>query len=546
MKYCWYLLLVILYSCANPVPPTGGPKDLDPPVLLNTIPENKSLNFDGSEISMEFDEYIKEENLLTQLMITPNLKGNYNYKVNRTRFVLTFEEPFDSATTYTLNFREGIKDITEGNVPPNLKFVFSTGTFLDSGSVRGTVRSLMNRELIEDITISLYQFPDTITVFDGPPRYSTITDEEGYFLIENIKNGTYSVFSINDENRNLMLESRTESYGFLDETVLINDSLPPFEMFIFNLDTRPIVLQSSRPIGNNYDIKFNKSLAAYRIVTENPILYSNLVDDNQTLRIYKTDLANDSLGLQFVVMDSIQQSLDTLVYVKFQESTRKSEDFNATVALKDGETNKDWKTTIKMNKPVARINYDSIYFRFDSLYSIPLTDSLFISNDSRDHFEISFDFNTHLIEDSIFSNWSSPFEFIIGEGSIISAENDSLKTIKRTYSFKEPKDYGVLRGTASSSDSSYIIQLIDKSFEVVDEIFVNSEIPYNYQFNHIEPGTYSIRVLVDENGNGMWDPGNILKRTLPESVHLFYHQNIGSQAINLRANWEQTGLDLTF
>ena len=131
MKQPWFLLL-ILYACANPIPPTGGPKDLDSPILINTVPENKVLNFEGSEIVLEFDEYIKEENLLTQLMITPNLSDPYKYQINRNQIKLSFEEPFDSATTYTFNFREGIKDITEGNVPPNLKFVFSTGTFLDS------------------------------------------------------------------------------------------------------------------------------------------------------------------------------------------------------------------------------------------------------------------------------------------------------------------------------------------------------------------------------------------------------------------------------
>ena len=221
-KY-WYFLLV-LSACANPIAPTGGPKDLDPPILLNTIPDNKTLNFSESSIELEFDEYIKEENLLTQLMITPNLKGIYTYKLNRNRIILNFEEPFDSTTTYTLNFREGIKDITEGNVPPNLKFVFSTGDFLDSASVRGVVRSLMSKKPLDEVTLSLYQYPDTITIFDGPPRYSTITDEQGFFTIENIKNGTYTIFSLNDKNRNLKLESQSEGYGFLNAPLEIQDS----------------------------------------------------------------------------------------------------------------------------------------------------------------------------------------------------------------------------------------------------------------------------------------------------------------------------------
>jgi hypothetical protein len=70
MRRFW-LFLFFVVSCANPIPPTGGPRDLDPPVLLATHTDNKSLNYNEPEISLEFNEYIKEENLLTQLMITP-------------------------------------------------------------------------------------------------------------------------------------------------------------------------------------------------------------------------------------------------------------------------------------------------------------------------------------------------------------------------------------------------------------------------------------------------------------------------------------------
>ena len=97
MKKSW-LLISLFISCANPIPPTGGPKDLDPPLLLSTNPENKTLNFNQSSIALEFDEYIKEENLLTQLMITPSIEGTYKYQLTRNRITLNFEEPFDSAT----------------------------------------------------------------------------------------------------------------------------------------------------------------------------------------------------------------------------------------------------------------------------------------------------------------------------------------------------------------------------------------------------------------------------------------------------------------
>ena len=545
MKQSWFLIFLI-YACANPIPPTGGPKDLDPPILIKTVPENKTLNFSGSEISMEFDEYIKEENLLTQLMITPNLNDPYDYRVNKNRFVISFKEPFDSATTYTLNFREGIKDITEGNVPPNLKFVFSTGNFLDSASVHGVVRSLMTKEILEDITVSLYNDPDTITVFDGPPRYSTITNEQGSFTIENIKNGNYFIYSIDDQNRNLKLESRSEGYGFLDHSLVLNDSLPGLDLFIFNLDTRPIVLQNSRPVGNNYELKFNKSLARYQLMTEDESLVSNMIDNNQTLRIYYNESVTDSLGLRFIVEDSLQQTLDSLVYVKFEESTKKSDKLTSKFSLSNGPVNKFWSAQLKFNKPIASIYYDSIYFQFDSLLYFPIVDSMITTNDSNDEYIISLNFDDIIVNDSILRNWKNNFEFIISQGSFISVENDSIAAIEKEYSFKDPKEFGIISGTLTSDFNSFIIQLVERNFDVVEEIIVNSTDVTSYEFRHIAPGSYSIRVLIDENNNGTWDPGNIKLKALPEKIAIFFHPNVNSQEINLRANWEQSGLDLAF
>ena len=545
MKQSWFLIFLI-YACANPIPPTGGPKDLDPPVLIKTIPENKTLNFSGSDVSMEFDEYIKEENLLTQLMITPNLSDPYDYRVNKNRFVISFKEPFDSATTYTLNFREGIKDITEGNVPPNLKFVFSTGSFLDSASVHGVVRSLMTKEILEDITVSLYNDPDTITLFDGPPRYSTITDEQGSFTIENIKNGKYFIYSIDDQNRNLKLESRSEGYGFLDHSLVLNDSLPGLNLYIFNLDTRPIVLQNSRPVGNNYELKFNKSMARYQLVTEDESIVSNMIDNNQTLRIYYNESVKDSLGLRFIVEDSLQQTLDSLVYVKFEESTKKPDKLTSKFSLSNGPVNKLWSAQLKFNKPIASIHYDSIYFQFDSLLYFPIVDSMLTTNDSNDEYIFSLNFDDIFSNDSIFRNWKNNFEFIISHGSFISVENDSVAAIEKKYYFKDPKEFGVIKGTLTADFNSYIIQLVDRNFDVFEEIFVNSPDVTSYEFRHIAPGSYSIRILIDENNNGTWDPGNIIRKVLPEKIAIFFHPNVNSKEINLRANWEQSGLDLTF
>lgn len=52
-----------------------------------------------------------------------------------------------------------------------------------------------------------------------------------------------------------------------------------------------------------------------------------------------------------------------------------------------------------------------------------------------------------------------------------------------------------------------------------------------FEFSHIEPGNYLIRVIQDANANGIWDTGHYLNRQQPEKVGYY------PQIIKMRANW---------
>ena len=55
--------------CANVVTPSGGPKDTIPPVVLQSVPENQSTNFQDKEIHITFDEYVTLNNPTNNIII---------------------------------------------------------------------------------------------------------------------------------------------------------------------------------------------------------------------------------------------------------------------------------------------------------------------------------------------------------------------------------------------------------------------------------------------------------------------------------------------
>ena len=63
------IVIALLFAqCANRGTPSGGEKDITPPVIVKSEPENFSTNFTAKEINIYFDEYIKIKDLQKQLI----------------------------------------------------------------------------------------------------------------------------------------------------------------------------------------------------------------------------------------------------------------------------------------------------------------------------------------------------------------------------------------------------------------------------------------------------------------------------------------------
>ncbi|HRZ21429.1 MAG TPA: Ig-like domain-containing protein, partial [Bacteroidales bacterium] len=64
-------VVLLVWSCANPVAPTGGPKDVTPPEVVASQPENGLKNFRGNQIQLTFSEYVQVKNVNEQVIISP-------------------------------------------------------------------------------------------------------------------------------------------------------------------------------------------------------------------------------------------------------------------------------------------------------------------------------------------------------------------------------------------------------------------------------------------------------------------------------------------
>lgn len=511
LKKYWYFSFLFLTQCAQVVQPTGGPKDTTAPLLVQTLPENKKLNFKEKSIQLLFDEYVIVDNIQQKLIITPEVENPYTFKLNNKTVFINFKKPFPDSTTFTLNFGDAIKDFAEKLPVKNLKLVFSTGPSIDSAKISGTIKNLMTDKPVFDALVGLYKTSDTLNPEKQKPYYFSRTDSSGRFSIENVQAQRYSLIAIDDKNRNLLYNSKDERMAFVEQSILpssVDSTNYTLNLFLSDL-TVPRVQRTS-PKVNNYSVVFNKNMDSVRVRFPNKDSLSYFLEQPNTLKFFNKQGAPDTTLAVITAVDSIGQSFEIeqkIAFLPKRGKDRQAEPFSLhTTPDKNQGINRDFTYILTFNKPVEFIDPAKIHFVKDSTSKQSLN-------------EFKWSWNTYKTELTILgkSNAKDSLKLSIAKTAIISIENDTVATQLLKHHFLSEEDFGIIRGKVDADTSTaYFIQLLDTNFKLVQTSYKSP-----YVFTKIQPGDYHMRLIIDRNKNKRWDTGNYHEKIQPEKIIFF-------------------------
>ena len=555
-----FLVLLSLNRCANVGSPTGGPRDTIPPELVSSYPALNELNVNTKTITLTFSEDIKQKNLQQELLISPRTDIRYKTKISRNELSLIFEEPLEDSTTYTFNFRQGIGDLNEGNAVENLYLAFSTGSYIDSLAIEGNVKDLFTGQPIKEATLALFKVTDSVNVQKQKPDYFSLSDESGDFSLKNLKGGNYILYAYTDKNNNLTLQTKNEPYGYIADTLQLDSiNLNDLAISLFRLNADSLKQNSARTTGNYFEVGYNKGIQNLEFKPKNIELPDyQFIEEGKKLRFYPKALEQDSLELVITAYDTLGLSSTDTVMLKFKESERKSPEFTASYQP-DGGKNLPIEATVKIlfSKPVLSLNQDSIFFKYDSLTTQPLDTNAIDWNRSRTELTLT----TRLVPPAPVKDTTSQqaketasdaramvatskesssqkVELVIAKQAVISIESDTLQAKVNQYTIKKADAYGIIKGSVKPTAKPFILQLVDNSNQKV--IRETNGSPSSYEYTWLPPGEYHIRIIHDQNSNGIWDGGNIYSLSPPEAVNRY------SEAITVKENWviEQPLIDV--
>ena len=521
--------LFLATSCAKIVAPTGGPKDtIAPKIVLAESSPNYQTNFSADKIELTFDEWIQLNKPTQEVIVSPPLENNLKIELKgKTVIIDLSEETLRENATYTFNFGKAIQDYTERNSPKDMRFIFSTGDYIDSLVVTGNVIDNTTNKPAEDVLVMLYDNLDDTIVKTEKPFYFARTDKTGQFQIRNVRSDTFKIFGLVDENFNYLYDIETEKIAFNFENVVVdgNDSIAPniaLELFQPN----PTLRRTSNQAKEYGHLRFAYNQVIYDslAITAEPSFVADYVEQiEDTIHFWYTDTVSQR---KFYITNN-QSYFDT-ANVSFPLNDKFLKMNKRTVLANPNLKQAQRAIKHNPNNPIELI-FRHPFYDIDTSKLILLEDST--KTKVKPYF---LRFGNSMRNLAVHYPWkpSTPYELTLLPGAIrdiFELEND---TILLKYNVDAVENYGNIEITINglSADSSYVVELLNDKDKLIETFNISNKLTIKQTYKAIPTGNYKLKLVFDTNGNGRWDTGEYPIRQ-PETITV-------GKAEELRPNWD--------
>jgi len=208
-------------GCANMIPPGGGPRDTIPPVFVNAVPHDSTVNFKSDRIVLTFDEELDDPKSLNDIIYTPSLETSPTITTKGKALTVKFnDKALQPNTTYLINFGDQIIDLTEGNPARNFIYTFSTGPYLDSLEISGKVILAENSGIDTTLNVVLYKDLKDSAIQTKNPQYVVRLDRNGSFHFRNLPKDTFAIYAFGGGRR----YQQNQLFAFSDTSVVAGEA----------------------------------------------------------------------------------------------------------------------------------------------------------------------------------------------------------------------------------------------------------------------------------------------------------------------------------
>lgn len=587
-----FLAIVLIYSCASPGTPDGGPFDETPPRFLGSSPRPGETANKSKKITMNFDEIVKIERAAEKVIISPPQLEQADIKANGRRIQVELFDTLKPNTTYTIDFSDAIVDNNEGNPLGNFAFMFSTGDVIDTMEVSGTVLNAEDLEPIKGISVGLHANLDDSAFVKMPFERISRTDSRGRFTIRGIAPGKYHIFALMDGNQNFQYDSKTEMIAFSDSLIVPSskpdvrqDTIWADSLIIDTIKTvnythyypDDIILRAFKAeddrqyLKNSERDKLNHFILVFNAKADTLPEITGLNFDSRDAFVVETTSRNDSIcywikdsllceqdtlmmQLKYLATDTLNQlslTTDTIYITNKQDKAQRQKAAEQAKQKEEKERKKKSKRGEKADSitviPFLNAKVDApSTLELGSNISISFDEPVVAIDTSAIHLQVMVDslwqdlpyiFEADTAEYRkywVIAPWEpeKEYQFSIDSLAFKGLYGLYTKKIKETsLKTKAVADYGTIFLNLPQSPEYTIVELMEGDGKIVRRQPISNEKTADFYF--LPAGKkYYLRLFYDKNKNGVWDAGSYEQHQQPEEVYYY------PKSWEMKANFE--------
>ena len=520
-----FILNLILFSCARVGSPVGGDKDTIAPQVVGSNIDTSRVNVPRNigELRIDFDEYITLKEINKNLIISPPIKKMKKILPSgmaNKYLLIKWDDTLQANTTYSFNFGNAIVDNNEGNALKYYNFAFSTGDKIDDLYISGEVKSLIaNKETKteeKNLVVGLYQVKDTMN-YRQKPYYITNADPDGYFELNYLSPGKYRILAFEDTNANSVFDAGKENVGFLKDEIVLDQSISGLKINLYpSKKTLKYVEMKENPGGILMTFEGNPEMVKVLSLTEK-------LQDYKVTHTAKSDSVN-------IWFDAKKQNIG----IAQSENLKFSYDNGAkkdTVSIFYRYNTKN-EMTVSNSKgsllpPNQGFAITSNYF-IDKIQPEKWT---LVSDSIKQDFTAKIsENNPYEIQVKSAFKEGKKYSLTVPKETVSSFYESITKSYRFDFEGDKTENYGTLTITIENPPTHiFWLQMLNESGDVIYSKYGKES---QITFNSLKPGKYQLRILVDNNENGIWDTADFANGEFAEDVYIL------DKKIDIRPLWE--------
>jgi len=534
--YTSRLSLLIIFSCAAVMSPPGGPKDIIPPKLVETIPPDGTTHFKGNKVELVFNEYLDEDTIERAVIILPSSDKKLEFTYKGKRIYVEFPDSLFENQTYIISINRELSDEHGVKLDKGVQVAFSTGSKIDQGSISGKI------EYFNEASLNLWKVRDSIDYikfYERKPDYVFDASNNGGFEFKYLSSGEYRLTAVDRavSGMPINLERTIYGLGWLPEIKISNQKKIEGVNIRILEKTGPIKMINAESLQQSWgrisfsgDIKDIVDDLSIELIAEDSVIISadyflNPKDNSKLYFITENQINN------YVSIRTNSLKKNSINIVDSSKIRLKMESFNDTTDLSIIQPNSKYILDIeqekikplkiifsnlintKLNKKSFSIARDSIVIPFEFFWESPLSINLFPKN-----------------------NWepNSSYTLRIMRDLIAPIYGRSLKDSIASIDFKTSSytGFGSLLINTNIESNEQIFAELKNVEKLVPEFrsVVNSS--GNTSMINIPEGNYFLMFFKDIDNNKVYSPGNIYPYVPSE---WFYNY---PDTVEIRSNWD--------